>query len=158
MNDENPQAPGRNPYAPPAAPVADAPRTDERGKRPLPVVLAVGALGLYVLMSVLNVALSWPPTFGPSVTLIALLAAVVLFLSGALWVVYKVALGENWARVITLLCAITEVVFLLRASPSLWAARSLQLALDFESVPIVIAVALLFLTPGRQWFRRGAGE
>jgi hypothetical protein len=44
----------RNPYAPPVAPVVDERLTDERGKRPLPVALAVGALGLYVLMSALQ--------------------------------------------------------------------------------------------------------
>jgi hypothetical protein len=145
----------RNPYAPPTAPVAEARPTDERGKRSLTVVFAVGALGLYVLMSVLPVVLREPPPWGPPVTPMARWAAVVLFVSGALGVAYHVALGKPWARVITLLGAITEVVFWLRASPSLRAVGPLQWMLDFESVPIGVAVGLLFLTPGRQWFRRG---
>ena len=154
----------RNPYAPPRAPVADPPQTDPPqtdppqtdppGKRPIPVALAVGALGLYVLMSVLNVALRGPPAFGRPVTPMARWATDVLFVSGALWVVYQVALGKHWARVIALFCAITEVVFLLRASPPLWAAPSVRRVLDFESVPVVVAVCLLFLTSGRRWFRR----
>lgn len=148
----------RNPYAPPVAPVVDERLTDERGKRPLPVALAVGALGLYVLMSVLPVVLRGPPPWGPSVTPMAQWAAVVLFVSGSLGVGYQVALGQHWARVITLLGAITEVVSRLRAVPPLGAAGPLQWMLDFESVPIVVAACLLFLAPGRQWFRRRPRE
>lgn len=154
MDAETTPAGTRNPYAPPKAPVLDARPTDARGKRPLPVTFAVGALGLYVLMSVANVVLREPSLWGPQVTPTARWAAVVLFVSGALGVVYQVACGKPWARMITLLGAITEVVFLVRASPSLGAAGPLQRVLDFESVPMVVAVCLLFLTPGREWFRR----
>jgi len=154
MDDQTTPAGTRNPYAPPKAPVLEARPTHERGKRPLPVAFAVGALGVYVLMSVLPVVLRGPPPWGPPVTPMARWAAVVLFVSGALGVVYAVAHGQHWARVITLLGAITEVVLRLRASPPLGAAEPLQWMLDFESVPIGVAVCLLFLTPGREWFRR----
>lgn len=155
MDEETTPAGTRNPYAPPKAPVLlDARPMDGRGRRPLPVTFAVGALGLYVLMSVMNVVLREPSPWGPLVTPMARWAAVVLFVSGALGVAYHVACGKPWARVITLLGAITELVFLVRASPLLGAAGPLQRVLEFESVPMVVAVGLLFLTPGRRWFRR----
>src|SRR5689334_9400517 len=91
-----------NPYAPPRAPVADAPVMDPRGAMPKTVSLAIGILWCYLAVAAVEAALFLREPLGALWRQGALAATYLAILGGQGWVIYQISLGKQWARVLAL--------------------------------------------------------
>ncbi len=152
------------------APAPAPGRPPRRGLRDAPVQarLAVGLLWLgllvdvsaYVVANVLQpVAIQPIPGLvsdglAQTAALMAMGVPAVFFLVDA-FVIFCIARGRNWARILRLLFTAASVATtVLHPSPAsselVRAAEDISLALD------LVALAFLFLTPGRLWFSRAA--
>lgn len=68
-----------------------------------------------------------------------------------LWLIQKVKVGRNWARIVMLVLTAFGILALV---PSAGAQSPVQLALNFIDTLIdVAAMVLVFRPPGSQWFR-----
>ena len=146
-----------NPYAPPNSHVEDIALPQAHMERPRQVVTAILlALVNYVLGLVVIIA-SWSyystlQSIGSAIS--QQLFSLVLFV----WINYKIYLGRNWARVTLLV--FNALGFLMALSS---AVRSLLMTLPtIAKLQMVVGTGvslwilwLLFISPGRSWFRRG---
>jgi len=149
--EETNQTAARNPYAPPAAPVADVAPTKAGTPRPATVPWAVGLLWLELALSVPGIFLTWQP-WQPSAGPVAWTAAAVICAAFALnaWVIYEISIGSRWARVFTSMILGTRIAVLRLPIPK---SRNETVLWAVCSALVVVALCLLFIAPGRRWFR-----
>jgi hypothetical protein len=143
--------PGRNPYAPPEATVADVVQPETRGPRPTTVSWAVGLFWVDLGVGVVDTFLSWPPDW--------LSVAPVWVLSAfEAWVIWKISVGRNWARWVALLWVTFAVsLILLALGRGTLIVRSHTAVSDALSILVDgVALYLLFVSSGRRWFARRA--
>jgi hypothetical protein len=147
--------PGRNPFAPPTAPVADVSPVGSQLARPRQVAVAVSMLSISIAAHFFKLIDAIHVIDGPAIAALAfpLLSA---------WLTYKIWQGRNWARVtiaaITFFgAAVTGLLLFLQQyysvtylAPEGHTIRLIHAVLRFG------AVAFLFADPGRRWFQRPA--
>ena len=149
------QTAARNPYAPPEVTVADVAPSEARHPRPATVSWAVALLWLDLARTLAQRFLTWQPSGEPWVqgagTCIALAIVVCL--------IYQISVGRNWARWVVLVVMTFEILststrlrqilaYYSHASHAVTVLWAVGMALE------VVATCLLFVPPGRQWFRR----
>jgi len=143
----------QNPYAPPNAPLADAPEAPPPLPRPVQVRWAVALLSV-------SLALSVPSTYlqylrGPRVLADQVALAVTLMLLVLLaWVYVRIYRGRNWARIVWL------VLFVLGVASYFFPEVGVRPGAAERGLKLVslllelVALYLLFSKPGTLWFRR----
>jgi hypothetical protein len=124
--------PGRNPFAPPTAPVADVSPVSSQLARPRQVAVAVSMLSISIAAHFFQLIDTIHVVDGPAIGAIAM-----ILLSA--WLTCKIWQGRNWARV-------TIAVI----TPEDHPLHLIHAVLRFG------AVAFLFADPGRRWFQRPA--
>jgi FtsH-binding integral membrane protein len=145
----------RNPYAPPASPVADP--TEVRTERPKEVTQAVRFLWISLVVSL--GAMFFQPTLKnmpPTQWTIVLVVFAVVFALWA-WVISRIAAGRNWARVTFFVLTVIGLLFTVVAIPAsmpVYKARPLSAVLGIANLVLEIwAFYLLLTTPAREWFK-----
>ncbi len=150
-----------NPYSPPTADVAD-PIIEGRGEKPKQVVWAVRCLWASVLSGLvagtLLLTVGWNTGLVPSADLmLPLVIGAIIGLSVAYWIIGSISAGRNWARILMLILVsfrfvrvgLTYAVYTALPLPQiLFSAANLLL--------VAVAVGLMFIGPGKYWFRRAA--
>jgi hypothetical protein len=144
-----------NRYAPPTAPVQDIAPV-QMGPRPRQVVLAVQLAAAGYLLGLVTTAMTWD-YYARLQPVGRTIATQVLGLIVFVWLYYKIYIGRNWARITLLVFSIlgclgaVGVLFtnILAALPPLAKARTV-LGVGIN----LVVLWLLFLTPGREWFKR----
>jgi uncharacterized membrane protein len=147
-----------NPYAPPKARVEDVLPPPVEKIRPRQIVIAVQLAALSCVLGIAVIAVSWD-YYSKLQPLSVTIASQLFSLALSFWLYYKIYVGRNWARITLLVLAVfgAFIVFnqifmnLIAAAPLLVKA---QILLGF-GINLVI-LALLFLPPGRTWFRKTA--
>ena len=147
-------------YAPPVAVVADVLPAQPAIERPRQIVLAVqlAAIGYVLGLAVLVVAWDYYSKLQPNG---AVLFNQVFALAISVWLYGKVYAGRNWARIVLLVLAIVGMAFtfnqtfvtLLKAAPLI---AKVQMVVGIGTN--VAILWLLFLSPGREWFKKRAGN
>jgi hypothetical protein len=151
----------RNPYAPPDAQVSD-PSLSERShaERPRTVAIAIWLMWASVILSVMNVPLSWETitaSAGDSPQMrgfVSTFVIVVLALSFALYalLIWKMGQGRNWARIVMLILQLLSL--LTNPFAQMKEAGLLAMAIGIASyVLAAVAVVLVFIPASREWFR-----
>jgi hypothetical protein len=144
----------RNPYAPPGAPVTDASDFKAREPRPLQVTWAVRLLWVDLALSVPQVGLGWSGDRGFLLNLLTAGMSVVLLAFEA-WVILKISAGRNWARWVALVSVVVGVPTAFITVGQMQEVSSFEVVLDLAATCVDgIALYLLFISSGRQWFRR----
>lgn len=145
------QAAARNPYTPPKAAVADFVPPEVRESRPATVSWAVALLWLDLVLSVADLFLNW---WWPANVLgeIGRVTTCVLFAFNA-WVIYRISTGRNWARWVALVAVIFRISLSIPTVGRIFAASTDELDTVSNGL-IAAALLLLFVSPGRLWFRR----
>jgi hypothetical protein len=143
-----------NRYAPPTAPVQDV-APIQMGTRPRQIVWAVQLAAAGYLLGLIAVALSWDyySHLQPVGRMIAGQVAGVLV---AVWLYYKIYIGRNWARITLLVLSILGCLGLIATLFTNLVAALPVLAKVRMVVGVginLIVLWLLFLTPGREWFK-----
>jgi len=143
---------GLNRYAPPQAPVADAPVLDLRGRRPAWVAWAVGMLWSYLALEAVEATANVREMMTEGLWRLGGFTAVCLaVLGGEAWVIYQISLGKRWARAIALAWFILRVCTDVVCSWKQISGLTLVWAV-LETASMAAALCLLFLTPGRRWY------
>ena len=142
-----------NPYAPPAAQVADIEGSTASLERPRLVVVGIGLLALDLVLGI--VGMLWSAA-GSSLVLNAVILGVMGLFTWFAWE------GRNWARIVHLavlllaVLATTLAIVVLRANPQL-ATMGGEVFLNGWSVLTnllnVAGVVLLFTPPANAWYR-----
>jgi hypothetical protein len=150
----------QNRYAPPAAPVTDVLPTQTAMQRPRQVVVAVQLAAINYVFGLAGLILSWD-YFGSLQPIGALIFNQVFSLAIFAWLYSKIYAGRNWARITLLVLFIIGMLFtlsraivtLLEAAPLIAKAQML-----IGLLTNVAILWLLFLSPGRDWFRKHRGN
>jgi hypothetical protein len=142
----------RNPYAPPKAAVADA-TANRQMEKPSQVTTAVRLLWSSLGLGILSSALQWE--YLASLGSVGFILSVqILSFTVLAWLIWKISVGRNWARITFLVLAIIGLGFLAQIpsvferSPASAVVGVIQLLLQFA------ALYLVFADPGRRWFRK----
>jgi hypothetical protein len=144
-------------YSPPKAAVADiAPENPAPKTRPQQIVLAMRLVIASYVLSLLSLVINWDyfATLG-SVTYAVIQQ--VLTTAIMVWLYWKVFLGRNWARIVVLISTVVGLVVMFSGSTAkLLAAMPLapKIVMWFGTAVSLVVVWLLFLSPGREWFRK----
>jgi hypothetical protein len=146
-----------NPYAPPTARVDDVPLEEPR-KRPRQIVLAVQLAAVRYTSAILFIMLYWDEYYSKTQSVSVLLWTQGIGLALIVWLFTMIYLGRNWARMV--LAVLFAFGTLTAFNPALWMSSTPM----FVKAQILIGVllslvilGLLFLPPGREWFRKRAG-
>jgi hypothetical protein len=146
-----------NRYAPPNSPVGDRQPEPALKQRPREIVLAVQLTVTQYVMGIVLMVFSWDYYSG----LQSVGQAVFTQLFGVafgLFIWAKIYHGRNWARILLLVSsvlglaaqvALPEVTKLIMAAPVL-----VKLTMISSIAMTLINLWLLFLSPGREWFRK----
>lgn len=150
-----------NPYAPPKAVVSDVAEDERQKTRPPQIALVVKlAAGGYVL-SLLAVVLTWSSFYSKLGSLSYVILNQLLSVAVLFWLYYKIWLGRNWARILilvfTALGALTMLNSTVRTTLAAQPPAGTIVMLLNYGVSIVI-LWLLFVSPGRVWFRKGPAK
>jgi hypothetical protein len=143
MND-----PRRNPYAPPQAPLAEAPRSAD----PPPAVKA--AMKLFwasLFLTFIEIAFDWErAAVGVAPMLIVILTVFMCSIQVLLYL--YIARGRNWARITFLVLFVISLFVTLPSAPEL--ARSAPLYAGVLAIDALLVLCALYLVffPGRGWF------
>jgi hypothetical protein len=149
-----------NPYAPPSSRVEDLAFPEVRGERPRQVVFAVRLAAVNYVLGLLSILVSWE-YFSKLQSPGAILANQLFSVALLIWIYYKIYHGRNWARIVLLVFSVLGALLILSS-----AVMSLLAAAPFiAKAQMVIGIAvnliilwLLFISPGRHWFRRIAAR
>ena len=148
----------RNPYSPPESPISDK-DPSQTGEPPQTVVWAVwllrtsivlGYAALFVGPDIMRDVGDMPPearTAGLGFFFVVLALMALIYL----WLIQKVKVGRNWARLVMLALTVFGIISLLRSS-----AEQPPLSLAMNAIDALIDVAamvLIFRPPGSAWFR-----
>ena len=144
----------RNPYAAPAAPVAD-PTVPEPVNRPAEVTRAVQLIWISIGLGIVGLFMS--PKDMPfgwlGISLVALLTVAIWA-----WIITKIARGRNWARITYLVLIVlgyASMAFTWQVQVATLKASPLSAILTIvEAVIAIYAIYLLFCGPANAWFRR----
>jgi hypothetical protein len=141
-----------NPYAPPKAPVDEAPLKSS-GVAPDAVKLAVKLMWVSFFLTFVEMALDWAGTFGEA-PLGFLLIFTVPMSALQVWLILMIARGRNWARITMLVLFVISMSLLLMEMPDLM--RRAPFAATITALDLAIAAYAFYLIffPGRAWFRR----
>jgi hypothetical protein len=149
-------------YSPPKAAVADIAPAQEPGmrQRPRQVVLAVwlGAVAYIVAMVLLVVAWDY---YARRQSIIRVGLAQVAGIVFWVWLYFKIHGGRNWARITWLMVSVGSVI----GGALLILGSTFGGMLEAPTLIVKVGAAcrialnatifwLLFVTPGREWFRR----
>ena len=141
------QTAARNPYAPSKATVADVTRSEARAPRPATVSWAVALLCLGLARDGARGFLTWRPSGGWWVMVCITFAFEILL-------TYQISAGRNWARWV-MLVTMPFATFQGFAWLGPFFAHYHHAVTFLFVVPLkVVALLLLFVSPGRRWFRR----
>ena len=152
MGEIDPAA-ARNPYAPPKATVADGIPSGARKPRPATVFWAVALFWLDLVLSVGQFFLQTqrpvdlPGWIGHAVTWV--------LLAFNAWVIYRISTGRNWARWVALVSVIFRILISIPTIGQIVTASTDELDTVGNALSVV-ALVLLFVSPGRRWFRTPA--
>jgi hypothetical protein len=147
----------RNPYAAPAAPVAD-PSVPEPADRPPEVTRAVLLIWISIGLGILGlfIAPREMPFGWVGIGIVALLTLAIWA-----WIITKIARGRNWARITYLVLIVLgygSMAFTWQVQIATLKASPLSAVLTVvEAVIAVYAIYLLFSGPASAWFRRVTG-
>ncbi len=148
----------RNPYSPPESPISNKEPT-RSVEPPQPVIWAVwlmrasivlGYAALFVGPDITRELGDMPSdtrTAGVGFFFVVLALMALLYL----WLIQKVKVGRNWARLVMLGLTIFGIISVFRSSES---QPAISLAMNAVDTLIdVTAMVLLFRPPGSSWFR-----
>jgi hypothetical protein len=148
----------RNPYSPPESPISDK-EPSRAVEPPQPVIWAVwlmrasivlGYSALFVGPDITRDLGDMTPearTAGVGFFFVVLALMALLYL----WLIQKVKVGRNWARLVMLGLTVFGIISVLRSSGI---QPPLSLAMNaIDTLIDVAAMVLLFRPPGSTWFR-----
>lgn len=145
-----------NPYAPPKTHVVDSDPALVPMERPKEIMTAIWLAFIGYGLGIVVVLLTWD-YYSKLQTLGGFLGSQLFTLAIMFWLYYKIYMGRNWARIVLLVLAViglavtmnAAAMSLLKTAPMLAKAQmGLGLVLN------IVVLWLLFLSPGRHWFRR----
>jgi hypothetical protein len=147
-----------NPYAPPGAPVDDVTTSQASMPRPRQVLLAVQLAAASFIVGLLIMFLTWDYYVGLQ-PVGQMVATQIVTLAIMVWLYAKIYAGRNWARITLLVLTLVGMlgifsdtaVALYKGAPVLakvWMFIGHALSL--------VVLWLLFLSPGKEWFRKRA--
>lgn len=149
----------RNPYAPPAATVADGDQLPARVK-PLAIRRAVVLMWASLALNILILVLDWRFQISQAPVLVVILSEVI-GVAIAVWLILKITVGRNWARIVYLvllalglIVIVPEILGSASRAAHIAGLRMIELGMDFATMYLVFV-------PGREWFREpvsGAGK
>lgn len=145
-----------NPYAPPKSLVVDAEPAQTPMARPAQITAAIWLAAISYGMGFVVVFLSWD-YYSKLQTVGTFLVSQLFSLLILVWINYKIYVGRNWARIVVLVFAVIGVLMTLnRAVLDLLAsAPTIAKIQMFVGLGLNLTILwLLFLSPGRLWFRR----
>jgi hypothetical protein len=153
-----------NPYSPPTADVADM-AIIRPAKMPLQVLWAVRALWASIILNfvVAIVDLIIQMTSGDALDIPGLLRSVISTIIWTLigkWFTGKIAAGRNWARILMLIFTLPGFAGIVALYAYFRPSYLNQFGvIDFVSegsqqLLAVVALWLVFISPGRYWFRQ----
>jgi hypothetical protein len=147
-----------NPYAPPAAPVADTFENTGLASKPSQIELATRMLWITLGLGVINSALEWNSLISTSPVAVVLSIQVLTF--GILaWITVKIGRGRNWARILYLVTSLAGLKIILIQLPALFARSALVGSIGTVQVLLQLAsLYLVFSEPGRRWFKHVSSE
>ena len=149
-----------NPYAPPRSSVDDAALPQVTQVRPDQVVLAIRLAAINYGLGLVGILVSWE-YFSKLQPIGSLIFNQLFSLALSVWIYYKIYKGRNWARITLLvLFALGSVMTLSGLVRNLlMAAPVIAKVQMIVGIGIGLAILwLLFISPGRRWFRRTPGE
>ena len=147
-----------NPYAPPTSRVDDTVSPQVHATRPAQIVLAIRLAAVNYVLGMVALLLSWG-YFSNLQSTGSLIVNQLFSLALLVWIYYKIYVGRNWARITLLvfsvlggLMTLTSMVrdFLMAAPVTAKVQMIVGLLVN------LVILWLLFLSPGRQWFRRAS--
>ena len=141
-----------DPYVPPAVPVGSVPGSLAPRARPTQVTVAA-----IILWTSIAAGCAYAFTMLTVASLPAVITVGMVLLSG--WVVYEILKGRNWARIILLIVTVAGALALctsLVLIPISSATRTSYEIRLLESALRITALVLLFVQPGRGWYKRAA--
>jgi hypothetical protein len=145
----------RNPYAPPAATVADP--MEPREERPAEVSWAVRLLWTSLAVGVATVV-------GPYLLDISIGLLIYLVIAGgaryviSVWILLRIASGHNWARIlflVVLLASLGYTILNWQAYAPSFAGKQPVAAVAFAAKTLldIAAACLLFMPRANRWFK-----
>ena len=150
-----------NPYAPPKSAVQDIVPPQSEMPRPAQIVTAIRLAAIGYGLGIVVILLSWD-YYSKLQTVGALIANQLFTLCVLFWLYYKIYMGRNWARITLLVFSVLGALALTLASRP--AMELLAAAPTIAKVGMFVGFGLnfvilwlLFLSPGRYWFRRTSG-
>jgi hypothetical protein len=144
--------PPRNPYAPPKAPLHDAPNAVAE-RPPRPIVLAMRLLWGSLALSVVTLAMDWQEFgAGMPLELVVCIVAGTYAISGVLY--WKVGAGANWARIVVLVLVALAMAMTFPDLPEIAQRAPLVAGLDLICRFAEVFAMYLAFVPGRDWFRK----
>jgi hypothetical protein len=146
-----------NRYAPPTAPVQDVPSSRRLGSRPREIVLAVQLAAAGYLLGMAVLVATWG-YFSRLQSPGALIVNQAVSLLISVWLYVRVYEGKNWARITLLVLTLLGSLFafgsafmnVVAAAPML---SKIQMVAGL-CINLII-LWLLFISPGREWFKSG---
>jgi hypothetical protein len=148
----------RNLYAPPAAPVADPVEAPEdRGRRPIEVTWAVRLLWASLAVGVVGQLWQYLLRL-PFGYLIILLVALAIRCVISVWVLYRIANGRNWARLVLLailLLGLAYIGYNWRVYAAIFngTLNEALVSTITKTILDIGATGLLFTPAANRWFR-----
>lgn len=140
----------RNPYEPPKAAVADVIPSEPSEPRPATVSWAVGLFWLDLALSLGQFVLLWwwPANLWGRIGRVGTCG---LFAFNA-WVIYRISRGRTWARWVAFVSVMFRISISIPTLGRIMAATTDDLDTVGNALGVV-ALCLLFLSPGRRWFK-----
>lgn len=141
-----------NPYSPPESAVADADEGPPREK-PAAIRRAIVLIGLSLVLNAFILALDWrfQRSQLPPLALIAGEAVAVIL---TVWIISKIDVGRNWARIVYLVLLIVGLPVILPEIMN--TAERAQHVAGLKMIELGLDIGALYLMffPGREWFRK----
>ena len=141
-----------NPYAPPKASVQDVQPGEVEMEKPAQVVMAVRLLWASVAIGIVNSALSMK-FIASAVSIPFMIGSLSATLLINAWLISKLSIGRNWARITLLVFAVIGFPIALVGLPlTIKMFPLVSLVSVVQMVMQAIALWLVFRKPGREWF------
>lgn len=147
-----------NPYAPPKAYVQDYVPPPEHRVRPRQIVLAIQLAAVSYVMSLVVMIPTWD-YYAKLQPVMTTILTQVFSVALAGWIYYKIYLGRNWARILLLVFSLIGMLsFLSQVVTDIIAASPLlaKVQMTLGMVINLVILWLLFVSPGRTWFKKAA--
>ena len=145
-----------NPYSPPATSVADF---EDAGplERPAVIKKAVILLWLSVGLGLATVIMDWQEVAARwSVPLVLGVQTVTVAINA--WLIWKIWMCRNWARVTTLVLIAISLPYVFRELMDTAARAPASAGLGLMHLGSEVGTLYLLIFPGRDWFRRRASN